>query len=406
MSAFLSVSAASGLSGLVADSSSAPSIVDEALAPFRGLDITSLYAQYSTVVDFVLFLVLFWGVARLSLGKQFPGAPGRWISGSVAVALALGLVVAEKTMGFGVASMGPIAASILVLVVGVTLFLSIRQLAGVGALGAVGITFVVVYLVMQAAVPGYFGWLKDKVPFVGAVFAVALLLALWKGGTYVVGAFRGRARGQPEDETATREETPQERTRGGEWMAREAEADTGAAARDLSGARRLLEQGNPTMDDLARCMALLRDASGRESRVAESLDRVRALARRAEALSKSDVMRIRFQVHSLSPREQRALGDVLRFEGEELKVEHAVTAIAQEAERLVAVSRQATEAAQVAVRQGQLPEAHRRVVEAFNAERAVGRLVYRLEQMEQGLIRLVSSEANVERAAAVAHAAR
>ena len=52
---------------------------EELLKPFEYLDISSLYNNYSFIIDAIIAFLIFFGVAKVTLGKRFEGRGGKAI---------------------------------------------------------------------------------------------------------------------------------------------------------------------------------------------------------------------------------------------------------------------------------------------------------------------------------------
>ena len=83
------------------------------------MDFGIWYERYGAIIDFFVYLLLFGGLARVTLEKRFPGRGGQALTLALGLALALALAVAERTMGFNLGSLGPLALGIVLLLLGV-----------------------------------------------------------------------------------------------------------------------------------------------------------------------------------------------------------------------------------------------------------------------------------------------
>jgi len=91
---------------------------EELLKPFEYLDISSLYNQYSLVIDAIIAFLIFFGVAKVTLGKRFEGRGGRAMIIGVGLALSTGFLLMEKTLNFSLRSFGPLAVTVILILVG------------------------------------------------------------------------------------------------------------------------------------------------------------------------------------------------------------------------------------------------------------------------------------------------
>ncbi len=46
---------------------------DQVFGPFKGLDVAAAYARYSGIINFIIYALLFAGIAHVTVGKRFEG---------------------------------------------------------------------------------------------------------------------------------------------------------------------------------------------------------------------------------------------------------------------------------------------------------------------------------------------
>lgn len=146
------------------------------LSPVGKLEL--VYAKFDTLIDAGIYLIIFLGLTQYSLGKIFKtGKGGKAISVGVAIVLAIGLALFERTAGFNIASFGPVAALILLALMGYAIWVGIKSMdVGADNLTMVAIAYVAVYFTMQAVVPNIIWWINNKVPIIGALLALLALI--------------------------------------------------------------------------------------------------------------------------------------------------------------------------------------------------------------------------------------
>ena len=86
------------------------------------LSLGELYAAYPYAIDSVLYLILFLGIARVTLGRRFAGRGGRAIVGAVGTILAVTASLSAWRSGLTLGQLGPLAWIILALVLLLMLF--------------------------------------------------------------------------------------------------------------------------------------------------------------------------------------------------------------------------------------------------------------------------------------------
>lgn len=154
--------------------------MSELLRPLQLIDISRIYVQNALVIDFVLYLVLFNGVAQVALVRRLEGRGGRLVAAAVGTALALALTGLEAATGFTLASVGPLAAGLLLMLVGVTIYRTLRHL-GASAVTAGALSLVCVVLGVESTAPRLAQAVSESFPFLDLAVAVALLALAWKG---------------------------------------------------------------------------------------------------------------------------------------------------------------------------------------------------------------------------------
>jgi endonuclease III len=97
--------------------------------PFEGLVIGDLFE--TVLPDFVLAFAFFTSVAYAVLGKRFgQQRPAIAMSATIGFALSVGLVWWERSTGFSVKDLGPIAVGLAVIILALIMYQSIRQVGG------------------------------------------------------------------------------------------------------------------------------------------------------------------------------------------------------------------------------------------------------------------------------------
>jgi hypothetical protein len=149
--------------------------------PLQDLDISSFYNAYHYWVDFFIFLNLFVSVGKITLGRRFGGREGKVLSVVIGLVLALSLSLLEYRVGFSIKSFGPIAAGMLILVVGMVIFYLVKAI-GAGNTGAGSFAFAITYFLIRATLPEFFQSLEANSWFawLDLGLMVAVLISIWK----------------------------------------------------------------------------------------------------------------------------------------------------------------------------------------------------------------------------------
>ena len=153
--------------------------LSELLKPFEYLEISSLYAHYAVIIDAVISFFIFFGVTKVTIGRRFEGRGGNAITIGVGLALSIGFLVMEKTLNFSLQSFGPLAAAIILLLVGFVLYGLLHAL-GFSHMNAICLAYVINYLSLRMVSPTIFDWIADTAPFINGILAIGFLIALIK----------------------------------------------------------------------------------------------------------------------------------------------------------------------------------------------------------------------------------
>jgi hypothetical protein len=134
------------------------------------------YVHYSGLIDLIVYSMLFIGLSEATIGKRFNSRGGKAVVAAVGIALALGLSISSRKLGFSLASFGPLAASIFIFFVGFIIFLGIKSLQ-TGAIPAGSLALVFTYFSLRAVSPGFFDWMSSN-PSMSWIHSLILLAAL------------------------------------------------------------------------------------------------------------------------------------------------------------------------------------------------------------------------------------
>ena len=161
----------------------------KAFRPLEGLDLGSFYEKHHPWVDFAVYLVLFVSLAQMTLGRRFGGREGRAVAIAIGLALAVALAAMERTMGFSLRSLGPLAAAVLLVIVGALIFYLARQM-NLGISTSASVALVMVYFLVRATTPNFFLWLVNNqlAAWVNLVLVIAVMISLWNLATIAFGS--------------------------------------------------------------------------------------------------------------------------------------------------------------------------------------------------------------------------
>ena len=157
------------------------SVVDDLFSPFDGVDFSQTYDQYSSIIDLVIYAIMFVGISQATLGKRFEGKGGKAVVSAVGMVLAIGLAISERTLGFNLRSFGPLAAGLFIFFVGFMVYMGIKT-AGMDGASSGSIALVITYFSIRAVAPGFFDWMAGNkyMSWMHAVLLIAVLFSAYR----------------------------------------------------------------------------------------------------------------------------------------------------------------------------------------------------------------------------------
>jgi len=123
-------------------------LVDSLFNPISSLDVAGTYERHSSLIDFLLYIVLFVGIAQSSLAHRFTGRGGRAVVIGVGLVLALSL----SSSSFSISKMWPVAAAVFILFTVAIIFRTLRKLIGNTAV-SLAISFITAYFIARSVIP-------------------------------------------------------------------------------------------------------------------------------------------------------------------------------------------------------------------------------------------------------------
>jgi len=156
-------------------------VVDDILLPFEGLELSATYDSYSGIIDFLIYTVLFIGLAQVTLGKKFDSNGGKAVIVSIGLILAIGLSISESVLGFNLRSFGPLAAAIFIVFVAMVIYLGFKAF-GMDTIGSASLTLVLTYFSIRAITPGFFDWMmaNPQTSWLHSMLVIAVLISIYK----------------------------------------------------------------------------------------------------------------------------------------------------------------------------------------------------------------------------------
>ena len=99
----------------------------------------SFYEASWPLVDALVFVLIFVGLARAAFEKRFAGQGGKALIVGIGLSLAIGMVWAEVEYGFSIKSFGPMAAGLVLLLL-LSMLFQVGRAMGISRLGSVALT--------------------------------------------------------------------------------------------------------------------------------------------------------------------------------------------------------------------------------------------------------------------------
>ena len=161
-------------------------ILDQALSPFYGLNVASLYGKYSQIIDGLIFFPIFLGLAQHTFSKKFPGRPGKAISVAFAFLLTIGLLIAEGWFNFNLKSFGGLAVGVILLLTGFFMITLARSM-GMKPIAAFCLIYSIMYLSIASAIPNLFDYISTRAPWLNGLLGIIFLISIF---TTVYNVFR------------------------------------------------------------------------------------------------------------------------------------------------------------------------------------------------------------------------
>lgn len=159
-------------------------MIEQLLKPFGNIE--EAYDKYSALIDMVIYLIIFIGLARWTLSKGLGGlesgkGKNALITG-IGIIFAVSLALWERQAGFNIKAFGPVAMVILVALMCFALYTGLRSIKGdgdeplVGHLSAAFASFSIFYLVVMSF--GVGAWIGEKVPLLAAILGLIFLASI------------------------------------------------------------------------------------------------------------------------------------------------------------------------------------------------------------------------------------
>ncbi|MBK8947233.1 MAG: hypothetical protein IPM32_18485 [Ignavibacteriae bacterium] len=78
---------------LINSSFASGNLLTEILSPFETTNFSEIYDSYSSIIDFIIYVILFVGLSQVTIGKIFDPRGGKAMVVAIGLVLAIGLVI-------------------------------------------------------------------------------------------------------------------------------------------------------------------------------------------------------------------------------------------------------------------------------------------------------------------------
>lgn len=379
-------------------------VIGDALDSLRHIDIASFYADYSGIIDAVIFLLVFIGLAHLTIGKRLGDSrAGKAVSIGIGLVLALGLMVMEKTMHFSIASFGPYAAGIFVILSASVLYFLLRKL-GAGSALSVSATYIVVFFLLQAVVPGFFDYLREHARTLYDLLAVGMLLcviaAVWRfmamlwpdsGSLSGLGArLEPVAAGPALTDTARADLGEELRLLRGKLSEIQAKRrkDSDRIVSDIDSITSAMAQAGDTAESRQVIADKLKDIAPRDHKLRTSLRALQKLYERVQRLELGALAELR----KLPPDQAKTAKKQIKAELQKLKAGERIKAIADKIEAHDSVFRERLSKAVEELNQGRTGSAMELLKQARDSEAKTQELSKEIDELTRLLRSLTAKQ--------------
>jgi hypothetical protein len=400
--------------------------VSETLRPLELLDLPEIYGQHAALIDFLLFFLLFNGLAQATLTGHLKGKGGRLTSAAIGSSLALALSGLSWATGFSVLSLGPVAVMILLGLVGTVIFRVLRRLQ-VSKATAGALVLVLVSFSLEAAAPTLAESIAEVFPFLDLAVALGLLLLIWRAARHLMpkgskakadeladkvekGDGPGRSRAEPggsvRGETRAshlkkelRREKPEIGRKLKGVVSREGK-ESRSILRELHLIRGVLQDGRHPAKDRRAIAEALRRIPPKRHRIRVLVEEVKDLDRRLARFDLGVLHELREAFGKVSPGEQKLMRKLVLEERQKIKSEQRIAIVEDFVKTYDVNSAKCIETAAVSIVKNEIPAALKWVDAAVGYEEEARRMIKRAQAVQSMLKRITRLELRQLRKAA------
>ena len=161
----------------------------EIFETIEGFDVFEAYQKFPFLIDTLIYFLFFISIAMATLGQHFKGSGGKGVVIAAGLALSVGISFWAQKVGFKLGNLGPLAALIFALVIGIWIYRIVRGDKEAGA--GIWISIIVIWVAFNMFFPQLVNtlqenkWGKLLLGVLTLLFIIALPMAaaqFFKGG--------------------------------------------------------------------------------------------------------------------------------------------------------------------------------------------------------------------------------
>ena len=301
--------------------------------------IVRIFGAYPWLLDFFLYLMVFTAAARVGFAKSFPTHEGKILAVAVGIFLAACLTIAQRSLGFSLERMGPVAAFLLCGVIFIAAYRFMKH-ADVPLPLTSLLSVLMALALARAIMPEATGRFVRENPIIVLLFLLGVIYWAWQSSQgyleKVANKRPGRLLGKHHvvpDEGFLRKQTrfTKKQLKGTSRRQQKAEKEIDD---DLNKAAEIADNGTDTAHERARLSRLLDSALAKANHVHKYCEK---LLQYDGALHRVDADWLRrahaFNLNDLTPEQQALLRESILEERKRLKTERTLRELESEVDK-------------------------------------------------------------------------
>lgn len=153
-------------------------LLESIFSPLKGIDIAEFYEDYSTLIDFAVYVILFTSLTKVAKPDHFKNRAGNSAMIVIGIILAISLSVFTKKIGFQLGNIGPFAFFVLLIFATVFIFRAFTKNSDISKRLAGSIAYMFVYLMIMMINKDFIEVIKGMHPLVYSMIQIGFVLSL------------------------------------------------------------------------------------------------------------------------------------------------------------------------------------------------------------------------------------